>query len=331
MLGPTNWKCDSVTQVMLTRIQRNDLLIYVLLALHSSLYTPMLHANMMGLLGQVYQGKISRDQAKLDEYGGQKMEAQVVQGIKIAAIDQVRFSFTQHHIFYISAQRDLEYDPNLYRKNWADDWDNQSMASTTVFGDSSVSLHPAKSHYYASEMSLPRLPGYDNYLASGPNSPAIGDIELSRMDSMNEPLLSARTGYYQQQGMSQTSVTTPPSLYQEPMMTGGSREAPLHRPQGSYDQQYPPQQQLYPPQSHHQQYSSQQSQRSMSPSSRMMTPNPQQRSMSPGPQRMMTPNPQQRTMTPNPQQQWGPNPQQQQRGPPPPAESNMAGRGAFRG
>ncbi|KAJ7244129.1 hypothetical protein B0H12DRAFT_1129504 [Mycena haematopus] len=293
-------------------------------ALHSSLYTPMLHANMMGLLGQVYQGKISRDQAKLDEYGGQKMEAQVVQGIKIAAIDQ----------------RDLEYDPNLYRKNWADDWDNQSMASTTVFGDSSVSLHPAKSHYYASEMSLPRLPGYDNYLASGPNSPAIGDIELSRMDSMNEPLLSGRTGYFQHQGMSQTSVASPPSLYQEPMMTGGSREAPLHRPQGSYDQQYPPQQQLYPPQSHHQQYSSQQSlrpgtpnsQRSMSPGpARMMTPNPQQRSMSPGPQRMMTPNPQQRTMTPNPQQQWGPNPQQQQRGPPPPAESNMAGRGAFRG
>jgi hypothetical protein len=62
-------------------------------ALHADLFTPMLHANMMGLLGQVYQGKIGRDHAKLDEYGGQKMEAQVVQGIKIAAIDQVRFFF----------------------------------------------------------------------------------------------------------------------------------------------------------------------------------------------------------------------------------------------
>jgi hypothetical protein len=45
---------------------------------------------MMGLLSQVYQGKISREHAKLGEYGGQKMDAQVVQGIKIAAIDQVR-------------------------------------------------------------------------------------------------------------------------------------------------------------------------------------------------------------------------------------------------
>ncbi|KAK7057559.1 DUF221-domain-containing protein [Favolaschia claudopus] len=305
-------------------------------ALHADLFTPMLHANMMGLLGQVYQGKISRDQAKLDEYGGQKMEAQVVQGIKIAAIDN----------------RDLEYDPTLYRRNWADDWDNQSLASTTVFGDSSVSLHPAKSQYYAnSEVSLPRIPGYENYLASGPGSPAVGghDIELSQMDSINEPLLNQQQapGYFQHRGMSQTSLTTPPSLYQEPMGTD-ARQAPLHRPQGSYDNLsgYPPQQ--YPPQPYHQQYPSQQSlrsgtpnsQRSMSPGpQRMMTPNPQmqmrsmspgpQRSMSPGPQRAMSPGPQ-RMMTPNPQQQWGP-PQQQQRPPQQPGEPNMAGRGAHRG
>ncbi|KAJ7782689.1 hypothetical protein B0H16DRAFT_464722 [Mycena metata] len=324
-------------------------------ALHADLFTPMLHASMMGLLGQVYQGKIGRDQAKLDEYGGQKMEAQVVEGIKIAAIDQ----------------RDLEYDPNLYRKNWADDWDNQSMASTTVFGDSSVSLHAAKSHYYANDSmaTLPRVPGYENYLASGPNTPSIGghDIELSRMDSMNEPLLSARGNYYNQTGMSQTSISTPPSLYQEPMTTG-SREAPVHRPQqGSHGQPYdsfngqypPPQQDQYPPQGYHQQQSSQFSQRSASPGpgmmlppqqqrsmspgpgmmlppqqqrgmspgpQRMMTPNPQQRSMSPGPQRMMTPQPTQRSMSPGPQRMMTPNPQQQQ----PPTE-NMAGRGAFRG
>lgn len=59
-------------------------------ALHAELFTPMLHAKMMPLLSQVYSGKIGREQAKLDEYGGQKMEAQVVgDGIKIAAIDQV--------------------------------------------------------------------------------------------------------------------------------------------------------------------------------------------------------------------------------------------------
>ncbi|KAJ7496910.1 hypothetical protein FB451DRAFT_1209236 [Mycena latifolia] len=316
-------------------------------ALHADLFTPMLHANMMGLLGQVYQGKIGRDQAKLNEYGGQKMEAQVVQGIKIAAIDH----------------RDLEYDPNLYRRNFADDWDAQSMASTTVFGDSSVSLHPAKSQYYASDATLPRLQGYENYLASGPSSAGHAqDIELSRLDSMNEPLLSPRTIYYQNQGgVSQGSLGSPASLYQDPMMAGGSREAPLHRPQGSYPpsvydspgphyqepsgghgqpQQYPPQQ--YPPQQYHQQQPSQfssrpgtpnsqhQQQRSMSPGpQRMMSPGPQ-RMMTPNPQRVMTPNPQQqRTMTPNPQQQWGPNPQQQRGHTPNP--DNMAGRGAYRG
>ena len=63
-------------------------------ALHAELFTPMLHLKMMPLLSQVYKGKIDRDQAKLDEYGGQKMEAQVVEGgIKIAAIDQVRLYF----------------------------------------------------------------------------------------------------------------------------------------------------------------------------------------------------------------------------------------------
>lgn len=59
-------------------------------ALHTELFTPMLHKNMMPLLSEVYHGKINTDHAKLDEYGGQRMEAQVVPGgLKIAAIDQV--------------------------------------------------------------------------------------------------------------------------------------------------------------------------------------------------------------------------------------------------
>lgn len=72
-------------------------------ALHAELFTPMLHKNMMPLLSQVYQGKIGKDHAKLDEYGGQQMEAQIVPGgIKIAAIDQVCFVFIlfcrYHHL-----------------------------------------------------------------------------------------------------------------------------------------------------------------------------------------------------------------------------------------
>jgi calcium permeable stress-gated cation channel len=59
-------------------------------ALNTELFTPMLHKNMMPLLSEIYRGKINNDHAKLDEYGGQKMEAQVVPGgLKIAAIDTV--------------------------------------------------------------------------------------------------------------------------------------------------------------------------------------------------------------------------------------------------
>lgn len=60
-------------------------------AFHTELFTPMLHANMMPLLSQVYSGNLGHDQAKLNEYGGQKMEASVIPGgIKIAGIDQVQ-------------------------------------------------------------------------------------------------------------------------------------------------------------------------------------------------------------------------------------------------
>jgi calcium permeable stress-gated cation channel len=59
-------------------------------ALHADLFTPMLHSSLMPLLSEVYSGRIDRQQTKLNEYGGQKMEAQVIPGgIKIAAIEQV--------------------------------------------------------------------------------------------------------------------------------------------------------------------------------------------------------------------------------------------------
>lgn len=77
-------------------------------ALHAELFTPMLHKNMMPLLSEVYHGKIDSDLAKLDEYGGQRMEAQVVPGgIKIAAVDQVcscafdTTSYINAHTFFL--------------------------------------------------------------------------------------------------------------------------------------------------------------------------------------------------------------------------------------
>ena len=76
------------------------------------LFTPMVHANMTQLLPQVFHGKIKEVQTKLDDMGGQSTEAHVVAGgIKIAGIQE----------------RDLEYDPALYRRDRGDDWDTRSV------------------------------------------------------------------------------------------------------------------------------------------------------------------------------------------------------------
>ncbi|KAK2463127.1 hypothetical protein APHAL10511_004782 [Amanita phalloides] len=201
-------------------------------ALHAELFTPMLHATMMPLLSQVYSGKIGRDQAKLNEYGGQKMEAQVIPGgIRIAGINQ----------------SDLEYDSTLYQRDRGElDWDQRSMASTALFDSPAAS----KTGFYANDnASVPsmQVQGYNRYLANGPKQ---SDVELS---PIQEPL-----GYYHP-SMSQQSLL--PALSNNP--ADMTREAPLHRPQArissySEDQlmsrtprpeslyhQYPPQ---YPPQ-----------------------------------------------------------------------------------
>lgn len=183
-------------------------------ALHADLFTPMLHAKMIPLLTQVYTGKIHSDKAKMDEYGGQNMDAQIVPGgIKIAAI----------------SQNDLEYDPALYRRDRGElDWDQQSISSTTLM-DGGSSLQPQKSMFYANN-STSKLLGYDSYLAQGPGTHA-SEIEMTPIDSIQEPLLSPRA-YELQQGFSsqQTLVSdTPPQIYQQ--FTDTPREAPLHRPQ----------------------------------------------------------------------------------------------------
>lgn len=60
-------------------------------ALHMELYTPMVHAHMTQLLPEVFHGKISNVKAKLDDFGGSKVDASVVMGgVKIAGIEEVR-------------------------------------------------------------------------------------------------------------------------------------------------------------------------------------------------------------------------------------------------
>lgn len=136
-------------------------------------------------------------------------------------------------------QNDLER-PDLYGRDRGElDWDTRSIASTTVFGDSDMGHSSGKGAM-----------DYDKYLAQGPGhmaSAAQSDIELSRMDSMNEPLLSPRNQMYHQQQSSQLSMA--PS-YQAPSHSGMMSSAPLHR-QGTSDSSYtsppPQQQQFYPP------------------------------------------------------------------------------------
>ena len=60
-------------------------------ALHSELFTPMVHANMTSLLSQVYHGKLKTESAKVQDMGGQKMDTTIVAGgIKIAGVQEVR-------------------------------------------------------------------------------------------------------------------------------------------------------------------------------------------------------------------------------------------------
>ncbi|KAL1745047.1 hypothetical protein HDZ31DRAFT_37333 [Schizophyllum fasciatum] len=210
-------------------------------ALHTELFTPMLHKNMMPLLGQVYGGKMAQQDVKMDEYGGKKMEAQVFQGgIRIAAIDQAQ----------------LEYDPALYQRDRGEqDWDAKSMTSTAILDAPSMYNYNPDS----SQASL-HAARYQNYLAQGPSA---SEIELAHMDSPHEPLLNPRAQFAAAgahgSSLSVNSLGTPPSLYQEPMAahsTAGFREAPLHRNM-SYDSFAPQEQAMeYPPRPQQMQYPS---------------------------------------------------------------------------
>uniref|UniRef100_A0A0W0F0Y5 DUF221-domain-containing protein n=1 Tax=Moniliophthora roreri TaxID=221103 RepID=A0A0W0F0Y5_MONRR len=193
-------------------------------ALHAELFTPMLHAKMMPLLSQVYKGKVGKDEAQIKEYGGQKMEAQVVEGgIRIAAIEQ----------------RDLEYDPALYRRDRGElDWDARSIASTAYFNDAASTMQ-----FGGPGGSTPNLLGYDKYLAAGPGhhyGPSTENFELARMDSQQEPLLGNPQLYQNPSGYaSRPSLPASPAMsYQDPSSEGFARQAPIHRPHDPYGQDY---------------------------------------------------------------------------------------------
>lgn len=221
-------------------------------ALHKELFTPMLHAKMMPLLADVYKGKIGNDKARLDEYGGQKADARVIEGgLRIAGIEQ----------------RDLEYDPALYRRDRGElDWDARSVASVAIFGhnrgDSAPAYHQ-QTHYHAGSMAggraSPAPPAFERYATRTPMNPSnLSAIELSQLGASVDhlPLLDDAEVPPLPRYASPDPMSRPPSRYappvpqiqtaarfgssappQYPPQAGmqyspveGYREAPLHRP-----------------------------------------------------------------------------------------------------
>ena len=148
------------------------------------------------------------------------MEAQIIPGgIKIAGI----------------SQNDLEYDPVLYQRDRGElDWDARSIASTNILDGPSPGFAHVRNH--GSTSSLSKFGGYDRYLAEGPHGP--GEIEMLKMDSMQEPLLSPRSMGF---AASQQSLISPvpPSLNYE-YDPNNIRQAPVYRPQGQAYPSYSP-------------------------------------------------------------------------------------------
>ncbi|PCH35801.1 DUF221-domain-containing protein [Wolfiporia cocos MD-104 SS10] len=143
-------------------------------ALNAELFTPMVHANMTHLLSEVFTGKIGSMKTKLDDLGGNKVDAAVVAGgVKIAGIDE----------------RDLAYDPALYQRDRGElDWDNRSISSLNMLGMDNAS----KAQLFAanggrSSPAPSQVGGYNQYLARGPQA----DIELMRLDYDQQPLLNS--------------------------------------------------------------------------------------------------------------------------------------------
>ncbi|KAJ1306005.1 hypothetical protein OPQ81_010720 [Rhizoctonia solani] len=131
-------------------------------SLHTELFTPMVHSNMTHLLEQVYQGRMAKDQTRMEEYGGKEVSVSVLpSGLKFASV----------------AEHDLAMDATLYQRDRGElDWDARSIASTAMLDETPTKTKPA---------------GYERYMKHGPHLSNESDIELTRLDSRdNVPLLN---------------------------------------------------------------------------------------------------------------------------------------------
>ncbi|KAI0717471.1 DUF221-domain-containing protein [Fomitopsis betulina] len=148
-------------------------------ALHQDLFTPMVHANMTHLLAEVFDGKIGSTKTALEDFGGNKVAAAVVGGVRIAGIEE----------------HDLEYDPQLYQRDRGElDWDQRSVSSATLLNDNGSTVHLNLNSTGRASPAPSRPSGYERYMAGTPQP----EIEMARLDYDQQPLLyAAAPGYYE--------------------------------------------------------------------------------------------------------------------------------------
>ncbi|KAI0685812.1 hypothetical protein C8T65DRAFT_747723 [Cerioporus squamosus] len=201
-------------------------------ALHSELFTPMVHANMTHLLPQVFHGKIKNVQTKLDDMGGQSTEAHVVAGgIKIAGVQE----------------RDLEYDPALYRRDRGDDWDTQSISSTNLLSETksmypdarSASPAPSKILGYDRQPLLNSSGYFDANMAASRSNVDLGYTTTPLSENAHTPLIP--NAYPNDAQFTPPQQYSPPQEYAPPQQYASAQQyAP--------PQQYPPQRPYSPAQ-----------------------------------------------------------------------------------
>ncbi|KAF7321527.1 Duf221 domain-containing protein [Mycena kentingensis (nom. inval.)] len=163
-------------------------------ALHAELFTPMVHADQMQLLKQVYGGKV--EEVDDGKEAGKGME--LLDGLRIQPIQQC----------------DLQYDPVLYSRDRGEyDYDRYSIASSTLLSPSLSMATPnspykINSHGPATLSYAPQ----SNYYADGQSfmSSSSGDAMRQSMAMSPSPAPTQTPGYFDPR---LSAISVPPPMH----------------------------------------------------------------------------------------------------------------------
>ncbi|KAJ7106052.1 hypothetical protein C8R43DRAFT_1243881 [Mycena crocata] len=200
-------------------------------SLHEELFTPMVHAEQMQLLRQVYGGKIEEE---TEEGKVRNRNVEVLDGLRIAAIPQ----------------SDLQYDPVLYSRDRGEyDNDRYSLASTSM-------LSPRMSSYKNSQGGPPSLMyAPQSYVGSDVDS-AMLSPQSNRTSSSGgpppqgyfDPRMSAQMQPMHMQGGS--STPSRPMSAASRQSGYGAQQYPMHIPEDPITRPISTASYLQPPSGH---------------------------------------------------------------------------------